>query len=452
MRKDNIYLSSESLNELQESFNNYLNFIHDDNDDESVKSRKVTTIKPYTVDERVRLARMQNVNSVAKKLENDQHFDLLQNKAMQLIYIMVVFSGLLGLVVFNIGDQKPKVTGTSIMKSQPEVYIRQGEIMSSPKFLKGDMPQISKKADKTSIMKGNIDNERRDFEEGITQSKTDLDMAQIAEKADKISIMKGNIDDRGDSEEGITQSKTNLEKRNVVEDTMTSKMPAFYEMFQKNTSGKHIPVLLDIPGSGTEGLPSAFVKCLGLSALMTNTAKVKHDTDFIVTQSLCNFGHRYEMNQTPQLAVILRDPLVRTIQLYKKLTLQNQASKKPEMSLDRFLKSNFFTDNSFTRALTCKPKGVLTDKDLETAKSILGKSVVATYDNMLNNVFIGAFTEKKDQIFTEKKCIKDNVMNKLQVEDSAKVFELLRNHDHVKEIRQKNKFDMKLYLYSLSLK
>jgi len=223
----------------------------------------------------------------------------------------------------------------------------------------------------------------------------------------------------------------------------------FLKCFKKNTNGKRIPVLLDIPGSGTEFLPSAFVKCLGLSALMTNTAKVEHDTDFILTQSLCNFGHRYEMNQTPQLAVILRDPLVRTIQQYQQLSLQNQASKRPELTLDRFLKSRFFTDNAYTRALTCKPTGKLTDKDLETAKNILEKSVVATHDNMLNNVFIGAFTEKKDKIFTGKKCIKNNVMKKLQIEDSA---EVLKNHDHVKEIRQKNDFDMKLYLYSLSLK
>lgn len=344
MRKDNIHRSSEPLNELEESFNNYLEILHDNDGVDSIKSRKISNTQPYTVDERIRLARMQNVNSVVRKLEPGKHFDFLQNKAMQLICIMLIVSCSLGIVLYNLEVSK------------------------------------SKAAIQTSSIKGEME----------------------------------------------------------MSDPSSNKV--FYDLFERKMAGKTIPVLLNIPGSGTQLLSSAFEKCLGLRASSDMTKVDQFETDFVLTQSFCD-SRKQEMNRSPRLVVMMRNPVIRVIQQYKQVS-----STKSNLSFERYLNSKFFTDNFVTRALTCKPDdATLTEEDLEAAKSILKRSVVATYDTIFSNNYIGTFTDDEDK---RKTCIKEDVLGKLFLEDSV---DILKNQDYIKKLRERNDVDMKLYLYSLSL-
>lgn len=236
-------------------------------------------------------------------------------------------------------------------------------------------------------------------------------------------------------------TQTSSIKGEILEMSDSSSKKEFYDLFESKMAGKAIPVLLNIPGSGTELLSSAFEKCLGLRAA-NDVAKVEQSkTDFVLTQSLCDSHNLDEMNRPPRLVVMMRNPVIRVIQQYKQI-----ASTKKKLSFERYLNSKFFTDNFVTRTLTCKPDhATLTEEDLEAAKSILKKSVVATYDNIFSNSYIGTFTENEDQ---HKTCIKEDVLGKLFLEDSA---DILKNQDYIKKLRERNDVDMKLYLYSLSL-
>lgn len=160
----------------------------------------------------------------------------------------------------------------------------------------------------------------------------------------------------------------------------------------------------------------------------------------MLTQKLCGFNNKYQIDQNLRLVVLMRNPVVRVVQNYQVLSKQ-----KPWITFKRYLTSKFFKDNLFTRTLICKPKDDLTEKDLEAAKLILKESVLATFDNIFGDVYLGAFTKQEDK---QGQCIKDNMLEQSFLDDSE---ELLKDHEDVLMIRDRNKIDMKLYLYALSL-
>jgi len=219
----------------------------------------------------------------------------------------------------------------------------------------------------------------------------------------------------------------------------------------RRTEMRKVPLLLDILGTGSEYLSPVLTKCLGLSSSSNfPDFETENSPNFAVTNKLCGMAKKFKVGKA-LLMVVMRNPVERVVQEY--LTLLNE-KKISARSVAAYVRSPSFVDNRQTRILICKPKGEVNENDFNTAKYILeNMSVLSMYQDYSNSFehYREAFSwtrnnTSKAAINNSNKCIEDEFLKSASL--TAKGLEKRLNEKNVvKYVRDKNQFDMKLYLY-----
>lgn len=256
----------------------------------------------------------------------------------------------------------------------------------------------------------------------------------------------------------IDEFHNKLDAADVSEQLENLKLPAFTEtLVDRNrvTEIRKVPLLLDIPGTGSEYLSPVLTKCLGLSSTSNfRELQTENSPNFAVTEKLCGITNKFQDDKA-WLMVIMRNPVVRVVQEYLKMLSEKKTS---ERNVAAYVNSPSFVDNRQTRVLICKPAGKINEKDFNVAKFILtNMSVLSMYQDYSNSFkhYREAFSWTADDASKvtntdSNQCIEDEFL-KSASRTTEGLEKRLNEKDVVKNVRDKNEFDMKLYLYALSL-
>jgi len=383
----------EALDELGQSFQNYLSILHSDESDSMrditphENSSRTVTLDPYITDQRIRLASISN-RRLSNALDGVEKKEKPKLLLWTVVALLSVTTGCcIGLVIWKT-TSPPSSTISKILQSSI----------------------VSSKTSKTLIDEFNIK----------------LDEADFSEELQNISLP------------AFTDI---LVDRNRIDTTGTI---------------RKVPLLLDIPGTGSEYLIPVLSKCLSLSST-TNFRDLEtkeSSPDFAVTDRLCGITNKFKYDKA-WLMVVMRNPVVRVVQEY--LILLNE-KKTSSRNVAAYVNSPSYIDNRQTRILICKPAGDINEKDYNTAKFILtNMSVLGMYQDYSNS--FSKFRElfswtsddtSKSSVSNSNQCIEDEFLKSASLTTSA-LERRLSEKDVVKNVREKNEFDMKLYLYALSL-
>jgi len=258
-----------------------------------------------------------------------------------------------------------------------------------------------------------------------------------------------------------------LDAADASENLENVKLPAFSQILadrnRETEIVRKVPVLLNIPGTGSEYLTPVLSKCLGLSGTsnlldMRGLGAVKNPPDFAVTDRLCGITNKFQDNEKALIMVVMRNPVVRVVQEY--VTMLNE-KKTRARNVAQYLQSESFLDNRMTRLLICKPAGTVNYKDFETAKFILtNMSVMSMYQDYTNSFqhYRETFSWKDNasgsspatQTLASNQCVENEFLKSASLSDEG-LSKRLVEKDVVKHVRERNEFDMKLYLYALGL-
>lgn len=380
----------EALDELGQSFQNYLSILHSD---ESVAdsvnnitaqgsdSSKMVTLDPYTVNQRIRRASILHVKRLSHAVDEEEK----KSKSNVLFWLFLsvtaaVVGCSLGLAIYKTAGS-PDASTSGILTSSLVLPSVMGESEKDAEDIFGD----------------------------------DIKLPAF------IDIFASN----------------DISSKGLLSNALSS-----------NTKETEIPLLLDIPGTGSEYLPSVFTKCLGLkkaSSLNQNEEII----DFASTETLCGISKKFLLSGKAKLMIFMRNPIVRVVQEYLNKHQHKQTSLE---SLRDYLNDSSFTDNLQTRKLVCKPKGKIGEADLAAAKYILKKlSVLGMYQDASDafKSYRTAFSWGSSPSPNIDECIEKEFEKSSS--NAADLEKRLNENDVVKAIREKNEIDMKLYLYALSL-
>lgn len=390
----------EALDELGQSFQNYLSILHSD---ESVadsmsnvtpadgSSSRMVTLDPYTVNERIRRASILHVRRLSEAVDKEQE----KKKSNALFWTSVALLSVALGCSFGIIIWKTTAPASST----------------------------------TSSLLSN----------SIFSSKTLME-----------------------------EFNNKLDAADTIETLEDVKLPAFSQILadrnRETALVRKVPVLLNIPGTGSEYLTPVLSKCLGLSSTsnlldLRDLAEDKNPPNFAVTDKLCGITKKFKDNDRALIMVVMRNPVVRVVQEY--ITNKNE-KKTHARSVADYLKSDLFVDNRMTRLLVCKPVGTINEKDFDAAKFILtNMSVMSMYQDYTNSFkqYRETFawkdnkaesSQKHTQTLTGNQCVENEFLKSASLTDQA-LSKRLVEKDVVKHVRERNEFDMKLYLYALGL-
>lgn len=398
----------EALDELGQSFQNYLSILHSD---ESVAdsmsnvtpheggSSRMVTLDPYTVNERIRRASILHVRRLSEAVDKEQE----KKKSNYLFWtsIALLSVGLgcsLGIIIWK----------TSAPSSATTSNLFSTNLFSSKTLMD-------------------------DFNNKLDAADASEKLEDVVLPAFSHVLVDRNRDDR------LTAATT--------------------------TTIRKVPVLLNVIGTGSEYLSPVLSKCLGLSG----TTKIRDlrqlSTDenahhFGITDRLCGITGKIKSDDERALImVVMRNPVVRVVQEY--VSLLNEKETKAR-TVAEYLKSPSFVDNRMTRLLICKPAGTINEKDYDTAKFILtNMSVMSMYQDYTNSFkeYRETFAWKDPKSSTDKsskptltsnQCIENEFLKRASLTDQE-LSKRLVEKDVVQNVRDRNEFDMKLYLYALGM-
>lgn len=388
----------EALDELGQSFQNYLSILHSD---ESVadsmsnvtphggeNSSRMVTLDPYTVNERIRRASILHVRRLSEAVDKEQEKKKSNFLFWTSIAILSIALGCsLGVIIWKTSAPSSATTSSLLSTS----------IFSSKTL----MDEFNDKLDAVDA------NEKRES----------LHLPHFTEI---------------------------LVDKSVGGDRLTALATA-----------RKVPLLLDIPGTGSEFLTPVLSKCLGVTGT-TNANDFRalgeeNAPKFGISDRLCGITHKFSEDEKASIMVVMRNPVVRVVQEYVSLVKGKNTKAR---NVAEYLKSESFIDNLVTRQLICKPHGKIIPKDFEVAKFILtNMSVLSMFQDYSNSfqVYRETFSwhdPSKETSSTQ--CIENEFLKSASLTDEDLGKRLLEK-DVVNNVRGANEFDMKLYLYALSL-
>lgn len=387
----------EALDELGQSFQNYLQILHSD---ESVADSMsnvtphggdsgsiMVTLDPYTVNERIRRASILHVRRLSEAVDKEQEkkkSNILFWTSIALLSIALGCS--LGVIIWKTSAPSSATTSSLLSTS----------IFSSKTL----MDEFNDK----------------------------LDAAEDHEKRENLHLP------------AFTQI---LADKSVGGDRLTAEF----------VGKRKIPLLLDIPGTGSEFLTPVLEKCLGVAGTSKTSdfraLGEENAPKFGISDRLCGIIHKFNQDEKASIMVVMRNPVVRVVQEY--VTLRNQ-KKTNAKTVAAYLHTPQFIDNLVTRQLICKPHGKIVEKDFEVAKFILtNMSVLSMYQDYSNSfqVYRETFSWKAGSP-ENIPCIEKEFLKSASLTDEDLGKRLLEE-DVVNNVRGVNEFDMKLYLYALNL-
>lgn len=379
----------EALDELGQSFQNYLSILHSDesitdsmsNKAYDVNSNRMVTLDPYSVNEKIRKASVLHVRKLSEAVDREE--DKKKSNALfwtSIALLSVALGCSFGIIIWKTTGPDSSTTSSLLSAS-----------IFSPTTL---MDEFNNK----------------------------LDAAYASENLEHVEL------------------------------------PAFSQILvdrnHETPLFRKVPVLLNIPGTGSEYLTSVLSKCLGLSSApnllgLRGLDTEKDPPNFVVTERLCGITNKFQDNEKALIMVVMRNPVVRVVHEY--ITLFNE-KKTSAKTVNRYIKSKLFVDNRMTRLLICKPVGIIEEKDFETAKFILtNMSVMSMYQDYTNSFkqYREAFAWK-DNKSESSQCVKNEFLKSASFTDQD-LSNRLTEKDVVQNVREQNEFDMKLYLYALGL-
>jgi len=384
----------EALDELGESFQNYLSILHNDESVEDSTSvaapqennSRMVTLDPYTVNQRIRRASVEHVSRLSSAMDKEDRKGNSHAMFWVLVALLSVAVGCsISLIIWKT-TAPPSSTISDILPSSIVTSIQPSKSL-------------------------------------IDEFNNKMDAADHSEQLENI------------------------------------RLPAFVEKLvdrNRKTEIRIIPLLLDIPGTGSEHLSPVLAKCLGLSSSSNfRDLETENAPNFAVTDRLCGITNKIKDGKA-WLMVVMRNPVVRVVQEY--LTLLNE-KKTSARNVAAYVNSPTYIDNRQTRTLICKPAGEINENDFNTAKFIItNMSVLSMYQDYSNSFrhYREAFSWRSDDttkvLATDSnQCIEDEFL-KSASRTTEGLEKRLGEKDVVKNVRDKNEFDMKLYLYGLSLK
>lgn len=170
----------------------------------------------------------------------------------------------------------------------------------------------------------------------------------------------------------------------------------------------------------------------------------------VLFESTSNYGKCFTM---------MRDPLERAVDAFYTLreTSKNLVLKK--MNLDEYIKSPYVEDNWMVRVLSNEREDELKDEHLDLAKQILGrKCIVGFADDFEESIrrFVKYFHWEENKSKQEiEECEEElQVKQRLESGDFTSAPRMQKDElddDAKKILREKNKFDLKLYDYARGL-
>ena len=170
----------------------------------------------------------------------------------------------------------------------------------------------------------------------------------------------------------------------------------------------------------------------------------------VLFQSTANYGKCFTM---------MRDPLERSIDVFYTLKETSKNIVFKSMTLEEYIKSPYVEDNWMVRVLSNEREDELKDEHLDLAKQILGrKCIVGFADDFEESIrrFVKYFHWEESKSKEEVEECKEE-LHVAKLVESGDFTEAPHNNkdelgDEVKAIlREKNKFDLKLYEYARGL-
>lgn len=254
------------------------------------------------------------------------------------------------------------------------------------------------------------------------------------------------------------------------EDPSVAALPESYSIFKKDSEPPFernnnaieeswdIPVIFDLPGTESGFIGSILSECYGMKEISLNKRNfekrklTKPQSEFMITDSICDFAHKLNNNFAARLFLLIRNPAVRIIRSFD--LKQNYSNimfdeRLPGITLDEYLNSTLFENNSLTRSILCKEYGELTENDFKAAKNFLkNQCTIGTLNN-----FITDFSKYEEKFI--RKANSPQIQSCLAKELKQSINSMvIPRHESVsivsKILLRHNEFDVRLYSMALT--
>lgn len=210
-----------------------------------------------------------------------------------------------------------------------------------------------------------------------------------------------------------------------------------------------IPVLLDLPGSGSYDLTSELSKCFGVDDMFSPDRiyvddKANKLPSVIRTDSLCGISQIIG-NKKARIFLLVHNPLVRIVNSFlqkQDITHTRFDERYVGMNFTDFAKSSLLDTNILTRSILCKNNGDITDEDFHRVKDLVERKFMT---GVLKN---GAAISKQLQQILGRKTSSENsscVKSVFTKTVNTPIFQYISDIEDLNDVWNKNSFDFKLY-------